>query len=310
MTQKTSIEGVDSKLRIAIVGLGRMGLLHLRTLQRLPGVSIAALVDVDHHKAQIASLHGIPFFANCEHLVGRVDAVIIATPVHEHVVCALPLLKAGIHCLIEKPLALNLLDLDRLGSMAEHREVTLAVGHCERFNAGVLSAKAALHQDMSRIHVIRKQPISTRHEIDIDVVQDLMVHDLDWIVDSVGELPADLKIIDAYRLNGKLETVSCSLFFSNGLEAVVEGNRVSSARQRAVVLGNNRAGRVISLDQPLSSQPDALTKQAEAFIDAVRGEHSSIATWIDARQVMELVNRIRHASAVHLANSVPMASLA
>ena len=292
--------GSTDSLRLAVVGLGRMGQLHLRTLQRLPGVSVVALIDVDHHKTDFASLHGIPFLTSCKELIGRVDAAVIATPAHEHLVSTLPLLEAGIHCLVEKPLATSMPDLDKLGAAAVRRGVLLAVGHSERFNAGVLEAKAAIDQDTRSIHVLRKHLALTRHEIDIDVVHDLMVHDLDWIVDAVGELPIDLQVIEAHQIEGRLEAASCKLFFSNGLEVVLEVNRAASARQRAIVLNNGKSRLIISLDQPRGPEPDALTKQAEAFIGAVRGAQAPIATWGEARNVMELVIRIRHECAARI----------
>ena len=116
-----SMGGSTDSLRLAVVGLGRMGQLHLRTLRRLPGVSVVALIDVDHHKTDFASLHGIPFLTSCKELIGRVDAAVIATPAHEHLVSTLPLLEAGIHCLVEKPLATSMLDLDKLGAAAVRR---------------------------------------------------------------------------------------------------------------------------------------------------------------------------------------------
>lgn len=303
MTQKKTMGDSNGRLRIAVVGLGRMGQLHLHTFQRLSCVSVSALIDLDHHKSHLASLHDIPFFATCETMAGKVDAAIIATPAHQHVACALPLLEAGIHCLVEKPLAPSVSELEQLGAAASRREVVLAVGHSERFNPGVVSARTALHQFTRSIHVIRKQLVSARHVTDIDVVQDLMVHDLDWIVHVVGELPVDLQIIDSHQLDGRLEAASCKLVFSNGLEVVLEVNRVAAARHRVIVLHNGSVPLTISLDQPRDAQPDALTKQAEAFIGAVRGERVPVATWTEARDVMALVRRIQKGCALTIDSS-------
>jgi len=283
-------------LRLAIVGFGKMGRLHLNAWRRLEEVSIAALVDIDPAKGD-GVRDMLPFHTNCDHLIGEIDAAIIATPTAWHYDCALPLLEAGIHCLVEKPVATQLDQVRELTATAVGGHALLAIGHSERFNEGIQGAQAALSKDATRVHVLRMLPARVGMENNIDVVQDLMVHDLDWIICTLGKMPDRIRALDAERVNGRLEAITCELGFADGPTARLEASRVAQTRQRLVILDNGDQRRSFDLDVTRRADPDPLTSQARAFVAAIRGEPTRIARAEEALRVMSVVERIREDAA-------------
>lgn len=286
--------GPGGTLRLGIVGLGHMGRLHLRTWQACADVTIAALVDADDARRP-AGMHGSPFFRDCTALLGRIDAAVIATPAAAHAGCALPLLAAGIHCLIEKPLAITPAEGAQLVAAAARHAAILAVGHSERFNPGVRRARLAIAGDVRRTEVFRMASAGGTRPRDADVVQDLMVHDLDWIIDGLGESPHAVRVRDARWHRGTLSLVSCALSFSRGRQVGLTASRQAGARSRKVVLNPASGSQdVIDLDSSgTAAEDDPLTLQAAAFLAAIAGRSSGIATGTDALAVMALGDRIR-----------------
>lgn len=295
MIATASGEDSEKKLRVGIVGLGKMGQLHWRTWQRFPGVAITALVDTDPAVALWAKKQGIPFFRNKEEFVGRVDAAVIATPAGQHVSCALPLLGAGIHCLVEKPIAIEVSDGERLVAAAACHSAVLAIGHSERFNPGVRRVRDAPTSALKRIEVFRMAPLRLSGNADADVVQDLMIHDLDWVVDWLGQMPCSFRVKDARRLDGCLSYVSCELSFARSVQIVLTAScQDAIGRREAFVHGTDGTTRAISLSiDSESPTPDPLTLQARAFLDALQGRASAIATGEEALVVTRLGDRIR-----------------
>lgn len=281
------------KLRLGIVGLGKMGMLHWRTWRRFADVEVTALVDTNPALAPWAAEQGIPFFRSAAELVGCVDAAVIATPAGDHVSCALPLLAAGIHCLVEKPIALDVADGERLVAAAARHGALLAIGHSERFNPGVRLVRDATA--VSRIEVFRMAPLRTSGNADADVVQDLMVHDLDWVIDLLGQMPSGFRVKDARWLDGSLSYVSCELSFAQDVQILLTASREETVGRREVVVHAAR-GKPRSIDLSIvsgSAAIDPLTLQARAFLDALRGKASAIATGSEALLATELGDRIR-----------------
>lgn len=285
----------EGKLRLGIVGLGKMGQLHWRTWQRFSDVAITALVDTDPAAALWAKKQGIPFFCNEAALVGRVDAAVIATPAGQHVSCALPLLSAGIHCLVEKPIAVEVVDGERLVAAAACHGAVLAIGHSERFNPGVRRVRDAPVSALKRIEVFRMAPLRLSGNADADVVQDLMIHDLDWVIDLLGRMPCGFRVKDARWLDGCLSYVSCELSFAQSVQIMLTASSLETVGRREVFLhGADGKTRAINLSIGADSPaPDPLTLQARAFLDALQGRASAIATGKEALLVTELGDRIR-----------------
>lgn len=286
---------MSAPLRVGIVGLGKMGLLHGKTWQRLAGVQLVAVVDADPAKAAWAAAHGCAFFGQSRALVGLVDLAIIATPSSDHALSTLPLLEAGIHCLVEKPLALDFASCRQLVACAHQHQALLAVGHSERFNPAIHLARRALAGSACLAEIVRVVPRPAQHRSDSDVVQDLMVHDLDWLLDVLGKPHDDIRILEQRQYAGQLAHVRCELKFAAGTRVRLTACRDDAQQRRQVILHHPHAERqVIELGAAIpQGQPDALTRQAMALLQALRGEASSIALGQAALAVMNLGERIR-----------------
>ncbi len=168
-------------LRVGIVGAGQMGEHHARILSSLRGVELTAVVDPDPiRRDQIAERYHCEPMAAVEALIGTVDAATVAVPTNQHANVGALLLNSGIHCLIEKPLATNEEDCQRLIHAARRNGCKLHVGHVERFNPAVEQLGHILRNDHA-IHAIDARRMSTvsQRVSDVDVVMDLMVHDID-----------------------------------------------------------------------------------------------------------------------------------
>ncbi|WP_157715178.1 Gfo/Idh/MocA family protein [Pseudomonas sp. PB120] len=284
---------LNKPLRLGIVGLGKMGRLHCKSWRQVPGIQLRALVDNDPGKAEWAAEQGCEFFSDSRALLGKVDLAVIATPSSEHLGSALPLLEGRIHCLVEKPLALDFAACRQLVLAAQQHQVLLAVGHSERFNPAIQLAQQALAGPVSRADILRVVPRLMAGMADTDVVLDLMVHDIDWLLDTLGEPGGEIRILEHRRSAGQLSHVRCELAFAGGKRVNLTACREDQVRRQVILHGPDES-RIIDLDQTgLSHQPDALTRQALAFVQSLGGRRSAIALGRDALAVMDLSERIR-----------------
>lgn len=227
-------------LRVAVVGAGRMGSNHLRIFAGLKGVELVAVVDPDTNRtADAASRYGCRVLPTVDDLIGLVDAVSIASPSVLHAEIGERLLSSGIHCLIEKPLAVTREECSRLISAADKAGVVLLVGHVERFNPAVrqLSAIIAEGHAVHAIDVHRMSYASSRIT-DVDVVADLMVHDLDIILSLTGYQPlADLAAHGVRTGGGRGEDyVTALLSFANGAVVSLTSSRITQNKVRKLAV--------------------------------------------------------------------------
>jgi predicted dehydrogenase len=220
-------------LRVAVVGVGALGKHHARILSSLPGVSLSAVVDINRARAEeIAASHRARALFEVGQLDGQVDAVTIAAPTQVHAEIALPFLEAGIPVLVEKPIARTVSEADAMVAAAVRGGAALAVGHTERFNPAVAAARKVL-VDPRFIEVHRLGAFPER-SLDIDVVFDLMIHDLDIALSLV---PAEVETIDAVGipvLTGRVDIANARLRFSNGCIANITASRISRDRVRKI----------------------------------------------------------------------------
>jgi len=182
----------DRVMRCGAVGVGRMGRHHARVYAQLDGVELVGVVDEDRARArEHASAHGCEAFTTERELLDAgVDAVSIAVPTTHHLRCAEPFLRAGVACLIEKPLAPNGEEAERLRAIADEHDACLMVGHIERFNPIMRAMQRATESMGERItprfmEVHRVSPMTFR-SMDIGVVMDMMIHDLDVVLMLMG----------------------------------------------------------------------------------------------------------------------------
>lgn len=219
-------------MKAAVIGVGHLGRHHARILASLPGVSLAGVVDLDRDRAaQIASQHQTRAVDRVDQL-GGIDLAVVAVPTVSHAAIALPLIEAGVHTLIEKPVAQTVAEADSLIAAAKRKGVVLAVGHSERFNPAVAAARPHI-KDPRFIEVHR---LGTRPErsLDIDVVLDLMIHDLDLILNVVQSEVENVEAVGVPVLTPRVDIANARLRFANGCIANLTASRISRESIRKV----------------------------------------------------------------------------
>jgi predicted dehydrogenase len=225
-------------LRVAVVGAGAFGRNHLRVYRELEqageAVELAGVVDSDSAVAAEASQKfGVPGFAtieSCLAAVGLLDAASICVPTVHHASAAAPLLVAGVDLLIEKPLAANLADADRILELSRKHGRIVQAGHLERFNPAVTAAREHLHQPM--FFESHRLSVFTPRSLDVDVVLDLMIHDLDIVLSLVDSPVREVRAVGLPVLSRKVDIANVRLEFENGCVANFTASRVSTERVR------------------------------------------------------------------------------
>lgn len=219
-------------LRAGVVGLGHLGRHHARIYSNLAGIELKALCDVVPSTRQnlADSLKEIDFFEHVQDLVDRVDVVSIVTPTSTHLEVARPFLERGRAVLVEKPIASTVKEGREMVELAEARGALLQVGHIEEFNP-VLESCRELIQRPRYFESHRLGGFSGR-SVDIDVVCDLMIHDLDLLLEWVGSDPQLVHAVGIPVLSGQTDMASVRIEFGNGAVANLTASRVSLKPQR------------------------------------------------------------------------------
>ena len=221
------------KIRVGVVGVGKMGIHHARILSRLPNAELVGVADIHLWRGHIAAWrHRTLAFRNPQDLLSRVEAVVVATPTPSHAEIGLQALERGIHCLIEKPLASNLEQAEKLVRRAEQKGVVLQVGHVERFNPAILQAIPMVRQPRF-IVVERLGPYDPRVN-HISVVLDLMIHDLDILLALVPAQVRDLEAVGACLLSEQEDIANARIRFDSGCVADVTASRISLEKSRKI----------------------------------------------------------------------------
>src|SRR5207253_514636 len=193
---------------------------HARLFAAIEGVELAGICDANRARAEeIAARHGGQPCADARELLGRVDAVTIAAPTVSHVELALPFLEAGVATLVEKPFASSVADADRLIDAAEKSGAILATGHTERFNPAVAMAMPLI-KDPRFVEIHRLGTFPER-SLDIDVIFDLMIHDLDLLLTIVKSPVAAIEAVGVNVLTAKADIANARLRFESGCIANV-----------------------------------------------------------------------------------------
>ena len=220
-----------TRTRVAVIGVGHLGQHHARLLAAMPEVELVAVVDTKPGRAEeIAAKHGAAALTDAAGLVGRVDAVTIATPTASHVDVALSFVEAGAAVLVEKPIAISLDEADRLVEAAAARGTVLAVGHTERFNPAVVAGLPLV--SAPRFVEIHRLGTFPDRSLDIDVIFDLMIHDLDVLLTVVGSDVVSVEAVGVNVLTRRVDIANARLRFACGCIANVTASRISRDRIR------------------------------------------------------------------------------
>ena len=220
-------------LRVAVIGVGHLGKHHARILASLPGVELVAVVDTNRARAaEIAVANNTRAVFDSRELLGQVDAVTIAVPTELHRDVALPFLTAGVPVLVEKPIARSLEEADQLIEAAADGGVVLAVGQTERFNPALAAARPLI-TDPRFIEVHRLGTFPER-SLDIDVVFDLMIHDLDVVLSVVDSDVESVEAVGVPVITSRVDIANARLRFANGCIVNLTASRISRERVRKI----------------------------------------------------------------------------
>jgi predicted dehydrogenase len=224
---------MGDRLRLAVIGVGHLGRHHARIASTLEGAELAAVVDTNPERAaSAASATGAPARSDYRDIIDTVDAVTIAVPTEQHRDIAVPFLERGIAVLVEKPMARSLDEAREMVAAAKASGATLGVGHTERYNPAV-AAVLPLVTSPRFIEVHRLGAFPDR-SLDIDVVFDLMIHDLDIILALVGSDVESIEAVGVPVLTPRYDIANARLRFAGGCIANVTASRISKERVRKI----------------------------------------------------------------------------
>jgi predicted dehydrogenase len=222
----------EKPIRVAVVGAGEFGRNHVRVWRGLEGAELAGIVDTRADRAAtIAAEFGTRVIPNLDALATQgVSAVSLAVPTKDHAQVGCRLLEAGIDVLVEKPMAASLEEADRLIVSAARARRILQIGHVERFNPAVVAAQKIVQRPM--FFEVHRLGVFTPRSLDIDVVYDVMIHDLDILLSLVDAPVADLKAVGIPVITDKVDIAHARVEFETGTVANLTASRVSTERVR------------------------------------------------------------------------------
>ncbi len=271
-----------TKLRTAIIGAGKMGQIHAKVYHQLPQSELVAVVDSDEKKAkQLAKKHKCNHYTDCAEILDKVDAVTISTPTIAHKDAAVGFIENGVAVLIEKPIALNVAEAQEIVDLAEKHNVTVAVGHSERCNP-VVQAMKRLDIEAKFIEAHRISPYPFR-STDIDVVMDVMIHDIDIILYLAGSKLKRVEAVGVGIIEEENEDIcNARLVFESGCIANVTASRLALKTERKV--------RVFS-------------KQGYLSLDYFKKTGTIIKADTDNVEVIEKIRKLKNAGKFELLTS-------
>jgi predicted dehydrogenase len=302
----------DKPIRVAVIGAGEFGRNHAWVYREIPGAALAAIYDTDAQRAaKVAREFQTTSVPRLDDLRGRVDAASVAVPTAEHENVGCRLMEMGIDVLVEKPMAKTLAQADALLETAKRHKRILQVGHVERFNPAVLAVEPILNRPL--FFEVHRLGVFTPRSLDVDVIYDLMIHDLDILLALVNEPVEEVKAVGIPVLTDKVDIAHARLEFAGGAVANVTASRVSTERVRKMRFFQQHE--YISLDyhrrdalrvnvkkpgpqpefafQTLATRGvEPLRAELEAFIESVRSRREPRVNGAAGRAALELADRV------------------
>ena len=299
-------------VRVGVVGVGALGQHHARVYADLSGVTLAGVYDTDRARAaEVAARHGGRVFGEVRDLLAEVDAVSVAVPTADHHGVGRQVLEAGKDVLLEKPMTTTLAEAENLIALAAERRAILQIGHIERFNPAVDVLKATVSRPRF-IEVHRLGSFSPR-SLDIDVVLDLMIHDLDIVLTLDASEAVQVDAVGVPVLTPRVDIANVRLRFASGLIANLTASRVSAekvrkfrvfsprsyisvdfARREAQVyrLADGLTGPEIQMERTAAPDEEPLRRQLEAFVECVRSRSQPVVSGADGLRALRLAHVI------------------
>ncbi len=296
-------------IRIAVIGVGYLGRFHAQKYAQMEGVDLVGVVDVSPERAQdVAREVGTRAYTDIHEIVGKIDAASVVVPTIYHHEVAKILFSHGIHCMLEKPISTTVEEADELISLAKEQGLILQVGHLERFNPAikVLEAKV-MHPLFIEAH--RLSGFKDR-ATDVDVVLDLMIHDLEIILALVNSPLKEIRAVGVPVLTPKVDIANTRLIFENGCTANLTASRISlqdmrrirvfqpgayisadcAERKSLVVTRDLSAGPMTAIRPEFKTHEgtDMLYDELESFVRAVQGLEKPKVTGEAGRRALKL----------------------
>lgn len=305
------------RVRVAVIGVGYYGRNHVRVYKSLPQVELVGVVDINRERAAaVATEFGTQALSSLDELAGRVDAVSLAIPTVDHARVGISLLERGLDLLVEKPIASSLVEADQLIAAAERNGRVLQVGHLERFNPAVLAVRSILTTPL--FFEVHRLGVFTARSLDVDVVYDVMIHDLDIILSLVDAPVKSVHAVGIPILSQKVDIANARVEFMNGCVANLTASRVSTEKVRKLrffqpheyvsIDYTRRDTLLCDVAEPAAAASGAvppirfrkletttvepLEAELRAFIQAVETRGKPAVAGTDGRRALELAQRV------------------
>ena len=304
------------RLRAAVIGVGYLGRFHAQKYAALDGVELVAVVDNDMQRArEVADEVGCRAENDFRDVLGEIDVASVVVPTQFHFDVASACLQAGVHVLLEKPITPTLEEADRLIELARSKSCILQIGHLERFNPAVMALQGVLNKPQF-IESQRMAPFKPRGT-DVNVVLDLMIHDIDIILSMV---PSDIKLVNSVGvpvLSDEVDIANARLQFDNGCVANVTASRASRETVRKIRIFQEDAYISIDYQQreisifrkggegfPVPGLPgvaaekrsfeqcDTLMEEITSFVEAVRTGSEPVVSGEDGKRALDVATQI------------------
>jgi len=304
--------GAPKTIRVAVVGAGEFGRNHARVYRELPDAELVGIYDTNAERAAaIAAEFHTQVFSSLGDLRGKADAASVAVPTVDHSAVACRLMELGLDVLVEKPMAVNLAEADALLTAAARHKKILQVGHVERFNPAVLAVEPILNHPL--FFEVHRLGVFTPRSLDVDVIYDLMIHDLDILLALVKEEVTEVKAVGIPVLTDKVDIAHARLEFAGGAVANITASRVSTervrkmrffqqheyisldyARRDALRVGVKKPGPQPEFAFEKLSAPaeEPLHAELQAFLDSVRTRREPRTSGRAGRAALDLAARV------------------
>lgn len=300
------------KIPVGVIGVGEHGRNHARQFLAVEGAELVGVYDLRAERCRgVAGELGVRAFGSLDETLGAVAAVSIVIPTTDHASVAREAFSRGVDVLIEKPITRTVEEADDLISLAAARGRILQVGHLERFNPGVVAAKAITRRPL--FFEIHRLGVFSSRSLDVDVVFDLMIHDLDLVLWMVNAPLRDVRAVGLPVLSDKVDIANARVEFENGTVANFTASRVSTekvrkfryfqlneyisidfSRRDVIVLGVNQNGATPRIDfRRLEAPPvEPLGAELEAFVESVRTRRPPLVGGREGREALALAERV------------------
>lgn len=299
------------RVRVGVIGVGYLGQFHAEKYAKLANVELVGVVDADKGRGeQIARKLHARAFTDASQLLGFVDAVSIVVPTALHYNVAKQFLEQGVHVLLEKPMTVTLDQADELIDLAARKDAVLQIGHIERFNPAVTTVKALL-KSPRYIQAERSAPFTVRCT-DVNVVLDLMIHDLDIVTDLAGSGPKELSAVGTAVITPEIDTATVRIVFQNGCIADITASRVSDEKKRLLKVfdgdtlytsdyqaqkafrshkGDGATPEFVTTEMPMERK-DTLFEEITAFVRCVELGARPLVSGIEGKSALALARLI------------------